>query len=174
MVVKAVCENLDNSISNIINQVFENDEFVDLNFYESADFDATTYGDTQVSPQISGDTERIIANVTLNVTLLPNASQEFIVSTIIHEVLHAYLDYTRDRDLFNDHEEMANECVERMAIALKNLFPKLSKSDAEALAWGGLEEAQAWKTMLIDEPIKANAILKLNQNHAKGKSGTKC
>jgi len=40
---------------------------------------------------------------------------------------------------------MANECVERMAIALRNLFPNLSKSEAEALAWGGLDKTQAWK-----------------------------
>lgn len=144
MVTKVVYENLENQISHIINQVFENSELFDLSFHEVTDLPTTTLGEAIVTHQDNG---RILADVFLNVNILPNASQEIIVSTIIHEVLHAYLGYSRNSQPFNDHEEMANEYRGLTKNSLQNLFPNLSNKDAEALSWGGLHENRAWQNL---------------------------
>lgn len=171
MVTKVVYENLDNQISHIINQVFENSELFDLSFHEVTDLPTITLGEAIVTHQDNG---RILADVFLNVNILPNASQEIIVSTIIHEVLHAYLGYSRNSQLFNDHEEMANEYRGLMKNSLQNLFPNLSNKDAEALSWGGLHETIAWQNLLNTNPIKANEITQINKDHADGNKGTDC
>jgi hypothetical protein len=171
MVIKAVYENLDNQISHIINQVFENSELFDLSFHEVSHLPATTLGQAMVTHLDNG---RVLADVFLNVNVLPNASQEIIVSTIIHEVLHAYLGYSRSSQLFNDHEEMANEYRGLMKAALQNLFPNLSNKDAEALSWGGLHETTAWQTLINTNPAKANEIIQINKDHVEGNKGTDC
>jgi hypothetical protein len=171
MVIKAVYENLDNQISHIINQVFENSELFDLSFHEVSDLPDTTLGQAMVTHLDNG---RVLADVFLNVNVLPNASQEIIVSTIIHEVLHAYLGYSRNSQLFNDHEEMANEYIGLMKGALQNLFPNLSNKDAEALSWGGLHETTAWQRLINTNPAKANKITQINKDHVKGNKGTDC
>lgn len=171
MVTKAVYENIDNQISRIINLIFENSEPFDLSFHEVNDLPATTLGEANVSPQDNG---RILADVFLNVNSLPIASQEMIISTIFHEVLHAYLGYSRDPKKFNDHEEMASNYINLMSSALKGLFPNISDNQARALSWGGLHETSAWQNLVNNNPIKANEITSINKNHADGNSGTKC
>jgi hypothetical protein len=171
MVTKAVCENLDNRISHIVNEVFTNSETIDLRFYEATDMPATILGDASVSFQDNG---RIIADVFLNVNVLPGASQEMMVSTVLHEAFHAYLGYSRNNKLFDDHEEMANDYVAFLTEALLNLFPNMSRSDAEALSWGGLHETAVWKNLVNTNPVKTNSIIKINKNHTNGKAGTKC
>jgi hypothetical protein len=171
MVTKAVYENLNNQISHIINQVFGNSELFDLSFHEVTDLADDTLGQAMVTHLDNG---RVLADVFLNVNVLPNASQEIIVSTIIHEVLHAYLVYSRSSQLFNDHEEMANEYIGLMKGALQNLFPNLSNKDAEALSWSGLHETTAWQRLVNTNPAKANEITQINKDHVEGNKGTDC
>jgi hypothetical protein len=174
MVTKAVYENLDNQISRIINLVFGKSERIDLNFYEVTDFPASTLGEATVGPVTSGDFTRFQADIFLNKNVLPNSSQEMIISTIFHEVFHAYLGYSRDPKKFNDHEEMASNYINLMSSALKGLFPGIPDNHARALAWGGLSETSAWQDLVDNNPIKANEITSINENHANGNSGTNC
>jgi hypothetical protein len=171
MVTKAVYENVENQISRIISLVFENSELFDLSFHEVTDLPATTLGEANVSHQDNG---RLLADVFLNVNSLPNSSQEMIISTIFHEVLHAYLGYSRDPKKFNDHEEMASNYINLMSSALKGLFPNIPNNHAQALSWGGLHETSAWQELVNNNPIKANEITAINKNHQDGDSGTNC
>lgn len=79
MVTKAVYENIDNRISHIINQVFENSELFDLSFHEVTDLSSTDLGEAMVSHLNNG---RVLADIFLNVNVLPNSSQEMIIATI--------------------------------------------------------------------------------------------
>ena len=170
MVEKAVVENLDNSISHIINSVFRNSDRIDINFYEENSLlGPNEPGECQIFWQNNG---RFMADVYLNVNVLPGASEEMILSTIIHEVLHAYLGYSRDPRLFNDHEEMANEYVNLMKATLLNYLPGLAPNHAEALAWGGLHMTSAWRRLQTQNPAKANEIIELNHSHLAGSYGT--
>lgn len=171
MVVRAVMENLDNKVTNIINQVFANSDILDLSFHEDATFANTTLGEADVFRQNNG---RLSVDIYLNINVLLGASQEMILATIIHEVLHGYLAYTRDPKLFNDHEEMAESYVNFMKSSLLSLMPNLPPTDAEALAWGGLHETSAWKKIVDNNPTKSNEIIKVNENHTSGLSGSKC
>lgn len=174
MVTKAVYENIDNQISRIVNLVFEDAELIDLSFYESTDLQNTDLAIALVGPVITGETERMQADIFLNTNVLPNSSQEMVISTIFHEVLHAYLGYSRNSNLFNDHQEMANEYLSLMTSALQNLFPTLSTKSAQALSWGGLSETTAWKNLEKSDPTKTNEIVQINKNHTNGTSGTIC
>ncbi len=168
MITKVVYTNLDNNIAHIINQVFENQENIHLSFYEVNDLPNSTLGQAIVGPVTSGNNIAIQADIFLNLNVLPQASQEMIVSTIIHEVLHAYLGYTRSSDKFNDHEEMANEYILFMKNTLTKIFPKLSPITAEHLAWGGLQETNAWQELENNNQTLANEIIQTNIKHAKG------
>lgn len=171
MVTKAVYENINNQISRIINLIFQNSEKFDLGFHEVNDLPDTTLGEARVDHLSNG---RILADIFLNVNVLKNSSQEMIISTIFHEVLHAYLGYSRSQELFYDHEEMANEYLNLMTNALQNLFPYISNKNAQALSWGGLSETTAWTNLVNSNPNKANEIILINQNHTNGTTGTKC
>jgi hypothetical protein len=174
MVTKAVYENLNNQISRIINLVFENSELYDLSFHEDSNLSDTTLGEALVTHQTNG---RILADIYLNVNVLKNSSQEMVISTIFHEVLHSYLKYSTPPEAqkyFNDHEAMANEYLSLMTSALQNLFPALSSKTAQALSWGGLNETAAWKKLVSSNPTKANEIIQINLNHVNGTSGTDC
>lgn len=130
--------------------------------------------ETIIGPVKVGEFTRIQADIFLNANVLPNASQEIIVSTILHEVLHAYLGYSRSSSLFNDHEEMANEYINLMMTSLQNLFPNMSNKDAEALSWGGLHKTSAWQNLVNGNPTKANEITQINKDYADGNKGTGC
>jgi hypothetical protein len=171
MVTKAVYENVDNQISRIINLVFGKFERIDLSFHEVDDLSPSTLGEARVDFLNNG---RVQADIFLNLNVLPNSSQEMVISTIFHEVMHAYLGYSRNAEKFNDHEEMANDYIGLMTSALTELFPNIPNNHAKALSWGGLGETSAWKNLASNNPIKANEIVQINKNHADGTSGTDC
>ncbi len=73
-------------------------------------------------------------NISLNMATLANTSKELIATTIIHEVLHAYL---RGIDAEIDHIKIAKQYVEPIAILLKELY-NMDIRDARVLATTGL------------------------------------
>ncbi|POY35117.1 hypothetical protein C3K47_17100 [Solitalea longa] len=112
--------------------------------------------------------------IELNGNVLPNASKEMIATTIIHEALHAYMDYSGINNYFNDHDSMGAAYVDEMANALKELFPTLSYSDATALAWGGLHESMAWSQLVMKKPSLAQSTLNNIKQYIDKTKGTGC
>lgn len=86
-------------------------------------------------------------SIILNKEVLLNATQEYLVGTIVHEVLHAYLQYeagsTAQHD--NNHETIAKDYVAPVVNFLRTLFPDLDQPNATAIAWGGLQSTSLWK-----------------------------
>ncbi|PSL44157.1 hypothetical protein CLV51_10622 [Chitinophaga niastensis] len=116
-----------------------------------------------------GDTK--INNVTLK-----NASQEYLVATMMHETLHAYFiahppsPIITDRNS-RDHNQMANDYVCIIADALSELFPNLQYNDAISLSWGGLGYTSAYTA--LSKGAK-DTIESTNINFKMGLNGTKC
>ena len=118
--------------------------------------------------------------ITLNNRLLPNASNEFIVATIMHEAIHAMYDAkgltANNKPIsfgeYVQHNLMADRYVDDIAAALGDIFPMLIQYDAKALAWGGLQDGVSWKAL---PPDVANAIVQAehqyDEDHTKG---TRC
>ncbi|MGO4288134.1 hypothetical protein [Chitinophaga sp. RAB17] len=116
------------------------------------------------------------SRIILSNTNLQNASQQYIVATIMHEILHAYFalakwDPTKeDRDT-RDHRRMANDYVCILADALTEMFPDMDYKEATALSWGGLELTDVYQTLPQDDRNKIEAT---NSYYKLGISGTKC
>jgi hypothetical protein len=90
-------------------------------------------------------------SITLNDDALKNASMEYVAATILHETLHAYFRAEQGNTLeIADHEEMSKKYIEPMAKML-NLTYLMPLDEARALAWGGLGDTQAWKTMIAND-----------------------
>ncbi|MCX2573809.1 SprT family zinc-dependent metalloprotease [Pedobacter sandarakinus] len=112
-------------------------------------YDAETLSGNKPGQTSGGHWENGIfsTDITLNKNILLNASKEFIVCTIIHEVLHAYFrDKEGKAEAINemDHNQMANNYVLPMAEYLRDLF-NITLYDATAIVWEGLKETNAYK-----------------------------
>ena len=143
-------------------------EDLDLIFRDPTNLADTTDGEMQ---RLSG----IEYEIRLNQNILLNSSKEYILSTIYHEILHAYLESKLIKDsngryiITDQHQDMATKYVTLMSGALKIGFPSLSNSEAWALSWGGLEKTPFYTTILTNDQRKA--ITNLNDRH-KNKTAT--
>ncbi|WP_293741736.1 hypothetical protein [uncultured Pedobacter sp.] len=160
-----------------------NDEFGTANFNDRdiVFYDITTLADTVAGTTHGNSAYSFIIN--LNENTLPQRSKEYILSTIYHEILHAYMDTQIGKDasgnylISNQHQTMADRYVFLMTGALKIAFPNLSDRDAWALSWGGLEDTPFYKTKLSE--IERVEIQNLMTTHRKNtaanlRHGTYC
>ena len=136
----------------------------DITFY-----DTNTLPDTIVGTTHGENAYSFIIN--LNKNTLPEKSEEYILSTIYHEILHAYMDTQIGKDatgkylIANQHETMADSYVLLMTGALQIAFPNISAKDAWALSWGGLEDTPFYNTKLTAE--QKIEIKSINERHKK-------
>lgn len=98
----------------------------------------------------------------------------------MHEVFHAYLYVNPSiRGQLSQHLFMAQNYINSEVLALRNIYPNLSKSDAEKLVIAGYGQLQ------VSDPNASNQILNLynytandvqttNSNYKSGLKGTKC
>lgn len=161
-----VALSLGNDIGSILHETFTYWDQHDLYIKQRCIQDTAT--DAETTP--SGG----LIVITFNECALQNASQEYIAATLYHEILHAYF-FAHDRTSgLNQHTDMANKYLAAMINTMMENFPTLSYADAEALAWGGLFETQAWKNLEQADPNKAMDIKFANKKHKNGDWGTKC
>lgn len=108
----------------------------------------------------------------LNDYSLEYSSQEMIVATILHEMLHVHILSTGDAD----HDTMASQYVQLFAEAMMSIFPNLSQSHAIALAWGGLQGTTAWGQMgALQDPILSDIYKYWNYRNSNTQPyGTPC
>lgn len=124
--------------------------------------------------------------IKLNPWVLKNATKEYILTTLLHESIHAYIDYWKyklnagiiDTSEFKNrfpifyeynrilsdneiaqHNEMANNYINTMKEAINCYNLNSSDVGAEALAWGGLQHTTSWKLR-----SDTNAIKEINLN----------
>ncbi|RYF46448.1 MAG: hypothetical protein EOO38_14100, partial [Cytophagaceae bacterium] len=133
MVDSVISMNLENSISAMINSVYNSGTTVNLQFRDEVGMTRDAQAYFRGAP-ISG--RPIFGKISLNKTVLSNSSKEYIAATIFHEALHTF---SKPVGTPNDHNDIARYYVTPMANALREMFPALSSADAYSLAWGGLE-----------------------------------
>ena len=146
--------------------------------------DGTGGSSTHINQTISFDTD------------MANSSLEFTVATMLHETIHAYMnavhtyyithhlenpptfikayDNRRKEGMDRDkawHEVMAHYFHINMSEALQNIFPNLNAVDAQALAWGGLENTKQYRHLRDSMGRKPHLF---TNAHAQGKAGTPC
>ncbi len=154
----------------MINQTFNISAELDLVIDGRSDFSNHIDGDASTQ---AGDDGYCKINIDLNINILSNAAKEYIAATMFHESIHAYLAAnSRMSDL--DHQVMAELYISKMVNGIQELYPSISSRDAEALAWGGLQETPAWTSLQSSNPMEANRILQINTNYRNGNLGNNC
>jgi hypothetical protein len=175
---------LSSSVNNAIDEDFSNEiqkMILDI-FGESEDFNIEIEAEDLEDDKLDGiafhaggDPSKGYSTFTIVInTQLENASREYIFSTIYHEFLHVYMSYlnfpTIRPDDKADHEEMASKYLGMLSNVLIDQFG-IKKSHAEALAWGGLGETDAFNKLYETEK---NYIGLINKDYKDGKKGSKC
>ncbi len=153
-----------NPFSEVINGTnYQGDGGSNLNFIQSSDNSASgikTDGSMGGSP--------FNQNINLNLAALDYASDEHIAATIYHEIIHAHL---RNEGISGGehHNIIATDWRDIISNQLQADFPDLSETEADALAWGGLSESDAWQTMVEEDNANntgiTGAIAAINVNH---------
>lgn len=133
------------------------------------------YNEDGATTQLNANTYQITLNSNaLNNATLGHATQEYIVATILHEVLHVYIGTGNDPD----HEVMAQKYVIPMANALMSLGYNITNERAQALAWGGLQFTTAWKQLVdidrVTGSTKVQDIININSYYKTGVAGVAC
>ena len=147
---------LSSSVNNAIDEDFSNEiqkMILDI-FGESEDFNIEIEA-IELEKKTDGffnpgivfpDGSFVNFTITIN-TLLEKSSKEYITATIYHEFLHAYMQYLDLPNIREDnkanHEEMASKYLIMLSNVLIDLYG-IKKAHAEALAWGGLGETDAF------------------------------
>ncbi|KAA0129092.1 hypothetical protein FY557_05885 [Chryseobacterium sp. SN22] len=85
--------NLDNELANAMRQIFQNNENYNITFRSRSNM-GNIDGVTFTS---HSNTEGFTAIISLNDQVLTNATKEYILVTMYHEVIHAFLDYEKFR-----------------------------------------------------------------------------
>lgn len=83
------------------------------------------------------------ANITLQTSYFKNSSKESVISTLIHESVHAYIHTSGSKVLEGDHEEISKKYIEPMAAYLQSYFG-MNIKDAYSMAWSGVADSKAY------------------------------
>jgi hypothetical protein len=140
----ALGKDVKSKIKGLMTNTFLANSTVNLTFY-SLPVPATSPNGAADAYSRKAGNDPLEQLIVFNDTKLKNKSQEFKVATVYHEVLHAYLSilFTKDTNgilvIPNQHENMIYNYLTMMATDLRSVFPTMTESDANALAWGGLE-----------------------------------
>lgn len=105
------------------------------------------------------------ATITLGTAYHQGTSKENMVTSLIHEVLHAYLTYTGDNTIntTGDHNIISDKYITPMATYLQVYF-QIPLKDAYALAWSGVSDSRVYQDASLDYGFKmydGNTITKL-------------
>jgi hypothetical protein len=110
------------------------------------------------------------ATIVINSSILDGASQEYTASTIVHEALHAWLQYkagnTANHTL--NHDAIASNYIIPMANLYHALYPNLTLKDATALAWGGLKDTVLWSDSFKNDMFKVGDGTVMTFNEIQG------
>jgi len=182
--ILAQVPNLENEVSAWLNAVFNNNTDFNITFSDDPKLAGTkTDAEHRGFGSVNGQTHKI----TINPDVLNNASKEYIVATMFHEVLHGFLgsellrlsaegkanqfgvlyagwssvQINGQQRFVKNHASFGSQ-LDKLKKAIKSFNPNLSEYDALALAKNGIvTNLDAVETSL-------------NDNHRRGKAGTKC
>jgi hypothetical protein len=168
-VQQAITQDFKTQISDIILDIFGSSEnisvYIDDVDYLSNDIDGTTFsGMNGTFPNFT---------IELNRNILQNSSKEYIMATIFHEFLHAYIIYLDEMEISTQseqHQQMVDDYVSMLSQTLQNIYG-ISQLDALHLSWGGLHDSNSWQQKSTSFK---NDVISTNQKYRSGNKGSKC
>lgn len=178
-VENAINSDVRNKVSQKINEVWQNSDKLHLQFNNGTLPAAQSHLDARTSTFLpTPNLEQLKSVITLNDIQLQHASKEYIAVTILHEVIHAWIEFKYPAPLDNaqQHELIASSNRFNMIRdALMAMFPSLGIDDATDLTWGGLGHTIAFtnKNQAEKERINNKNLDYKDQTRAT-KKGTPC
>jgi len=160
---KALGKNVKSQIKSLMSNTFLANKDVNLEFY-SFPFSNSQNLNTDAITNMPNSLAPYDQRISFNENLLPNKSEEYIVSTVYHEILHAYFAILFPKDqqgnfiVPSDHEYMATNYITTLTNDLKNLYPNLTQTEAWALSWGGLEKTTLYALLTVEQKATINSI----------------
>lgn len=177
--------NLDNKIVNLLHSTFGQNHSINFKIIDG-NVNGGAPAQSQVTKNsVSSSGERVFdVKVTLNKNTMPGYSQEFIASTIIHEIMHAYFNANKIHynQQFQQHQSMAEEYVESMKNVVKDIFPNSPDKSAYALILNGFNDMfennlNGWNALLLKYQLSNQEIYDTQiayKSNVQGAPGTKC
>ena len=128
---------LSGKVASIINDVFNSSDRVNLTFNEFTD----PNGKPAKSDPATLNNGVYNETIQLNLSLIKGSSKEFATIIMVHEILHAYMNYNNQfRYLqLQQHQEMAEKYVADMKGFVQQLYP-INDPDAYAIILNGLAD----------------------------------
>lgn len=161
--------NMVSEIGQMVNKFFGINDDVNLQLFQTDKLPADTDGLREVARH-DNNSDWLDVDIFFNENTLPNSSHEYVLATVYHEFLHAILDFHQIYGPMQ-HETMADFYIKTMKEAVKSTYSTISDTDAELLAWGGLQETEAWEK--LSENFKSK-VLTTNAAYKSGAKGKKC
>lgn len=166
LVESSFSDGMINEISMLIKNVYSLYDTVNLTIDQSYDLEPSLNAITEF--YYIGEAPCI--DIHFNGNTMPGASKEYIMATLYHEFLHAIMFFKGLKD-HEQHEPIATGYRKVLTMTLLQHFPGLSKNDASALVWEGLQDTKAWNNLFESHQA---TILDINQAFKTGRKGTKC
>ncbi|MNE11552.1 hypothetical protein D3C80_1043160 [compost metagenome] len=186
MVDEVVNKDIAFKANETLKSIFGANEKINIIFNESTDLESDVNGNAKPSRIVydnQGKIAEIDIDINLNLNNLPSSSQEYIATVVVHESIHAYLDFKGFSYNTNQHDIMLKDYVGVIANYLINNF-NTPVQDAYSVAFGGLYEAfqnslnnQTWSSI---EATLGNKLPSLNDrsrilaDYELGYKGKKC
>jgi hypothetical protein len=174
---QAFSTNLTGKMKDIMQNTILNNDQLKLKIRDSAWPDTLNGGYFQVLSRTNASGTMVLnAEIVLNTSALAGSANEYRVAIFYHEVLHAYLATLLNLNPgylnnINDHSTIAYDYVDMLRTSLQTLFPSITSSDANALAWEGLSTTPFWG---LRTPSQQQGIQLINQQYREGQKGNKC
>lgn len=170
---------LNHEVEKILTQVFKTVSTVNILF--KADEKLTKDHDDGYTKISRNSKSYFEATINLNPWVLNHSSKEYILVTMVHESVHAYIDYWHSRYQFGlidstdfkimfpcfwepnrplsntelqQHTEIVNNYLELMTRSIRSFNPMVSEQIARDLAFGGLQSTTVWSNRSDTNSIK--------------------
>ena len=173
-------DDLNGQVANIIQNVFGSSANINLDFEEAPNTATNAPPATSSIPStgmING-VKTYNETITLNSSQVSGPSQEYLASVIIHEVLHAWLNYnnTYYQNQFRQHESIAQNYVAAVRDLLQQEFD-IDDHDANSLIMEGLSDiigTSYYSNLLSSLNLTVGDIQTTSLLYKDGISGTSC
>lgn len=167
--IEVIAELKKNNVYGTISDIIQKMDFTK----KGLKYSVTINENTEVlDVKLVGQNAYSIGNIiTLNSSVLNNASKEYIARAIIHEILHIYIN---NKFPSTDHQEILNDYVNEIATFLNKLY-QTDEKDAKILSLLGLQnEKGCYDYLLKDLGIRDWEVYNIDQKYKYQYYGKRC
>lgn len=172
MVDATILAGVSNQINTLITSVFGGSEKLNLTFVDNVALASGVEGHTEMNGGFDSY-GNLNVTIQLNKSTLPNYSQQYVATVIMHEALHAYLE-AKGVDPKNQHENIIIDYVNKMSASLTTMFPGIPPNDAKNLSLGGLDQTTTFLYTVAKDMGLSGSFAATQSAYSIGSLGTRC